>query len=1081
MARLHLTLLGGFEARVDPGGPVAFARQKVEALLAFLAVRPGQLHRRDTLASLLWSDAPSARARASLRTGLAELRTALGPVPSCLVERGDGVGLDPTAVDVDVARFEALVADGGPVALVEAGTLYRGDLLEGVRVVEAPFEEWLMAERERLRELALEALARLLAGQVKAEAHARAVQTALRLVALDPLQESAHRALMRLYLRLGRRGAGLRQYQACLDVLRRELGAEPEPETRALYLELLQSATLPDNSEAAVAVEPGGEPAIHAAPFLGRADDMVRLGRAYEEARRGRTPVVMVTGEAGVGKTRLIEELVATLSPSDTRVVIGRAHETESHLPFGVWVHALRSPGVDADVRRLAQRRRARRGELARLLPELGGEVEAQAVTGDVGRLFEALAEVIRELGRSGLLLVLEDLHWADPSSLRFLAFLARRLEGLPIAVVASAREEELVGVPVLKEVLAELEREGRSARLGLSALAPDATRALVRSLARTGTDPARLDRLGDEIVRVSEGYPFMVVESMRAVAEGGTTAATAGVPLPERVRDTVAGRLERLSERGRRLTSLAAVIDREFEFRVLQLASGLDPVETASAVEELVGRRILHAVGERLDFSHDWIRRAALDRVLSPVRPALHEAVGRAIETLHADRLDEVHDRLAHHFAQAGNAGSAVRYLRRFAEAASRRYALDDAVALLREALEHAARLPAAERDGARVRISVQLATTLSVAGRFREIRELLEPLRDGVEGLDDPALAGPYFARLALTLSLLGDHAGGDSAARRAEAEAHRSGDRVTLGMARYVLAVEAFTTGHGTEGLTHARESVALLEAAGHHPWIPQAWWILGFTQYQLGEIDEAIQSQSRLASVAETLGDDGWQATALWSTALCHLARGDVEAAEDTARRSLARAPDASNRATAEALLALAAAEVGDVARATPLLEESARRLEAFRLRQAVVTVALAGAYREMGRLAEARAAAGSALELGRQASFAWARAAAERELGRIALADRDRDGSRRHLDAARELFAAIPARIELARTHLDLAQLEDGNDAAARASARRADLEAALRLFHAARAPRLVDRARQLAAALGVPLAPSSAD
>src|SRR5262245_14744078 len=127
MARLHLALLGGFEARVEPGGPVAFARQKVEALLAYLALRPGQLHRRDTLASLLWSDAPSARARASLRTGLAELRTVLAPVPSCLIERRDGIGLDPATVDVDVARFEALLAGGTPSALAEAAALYRGD------------------------------------------------------------------------------------------------------------------------------------------------------------------------------------------------------------------------------------------------------------------------------------------------------------------------------------------------------------------------------------------------------------------------------------------------------------------------------------------------------------------------------------------------------------------------------------------------------------------------------------------------------------------------------------------------------------------------------------------------------------------------------------------------------------------------------------------------------------------------------------------------------------------------------------------------------------------------------------------
>src|SRR6185436_12175514 len=497
MTRLHLALLGSFDARLDPGGRLTLARQKVAALLAFLASTPGRLHRRDTLAALLWADAPGPRARQSLRTALAELRLALAPVSSCLIERGDAVGLDSDSVDVDVARFEALLATGGPAALEQAAGIYRGELLEGLRVAETPFEEWLMAERERLRELALEALARILAGHIRADALAQAVQTALR------------------------------QYQVCLDALRRELGTEPEAETRALYLELLQSAGSPALPEAAVASPgPVEAPAVYPAPLVGRAGDLARLGQAYEAARRGGPPVLALIGEAGIGKTRLLDELVATLSPQDARVVVGRAYETESQLPFGVWIHTLRERGVLSDIRRYVERHRTRLGELARLLPELASlEAEPAGVTTDPGRLFEALSEVVRELARSGLLLVLEDLHWADDSSLRFLAFLARRVEGASVVIVVSAREEELAGSPLLQQVLAELEREGHGVKTRLTPLSHEATLALVRALARAGTDPASLERLGEEMWRVSEGYPFMVVESMRALAEGGTTA----------------------------------------------------------------------------------------------------------------------------------------------------------------------------------------------------------------------------------------------------------------------------------------------------------------------------------------------------------------------------------------------------------------------------------------------------------------------------------------------------------------------------------------------------------------------------
>ncbi len=141
-------------------------------------------------------------------------------------------------MDVDVALFERLVADGRPAALEQVAGVYRGDLLAGLALAERPFEEWLMSERERLHELAIQALGRLLAHQQKAGAAEPAVQTGLRLLALDPLQEPVHRAVMRLYARLGRREAALRQYQLCVDALKRELSTPPEAETTQLFQEI---------------------------------------------------------------------------------------------------------------------------------------------------------------------------------------------------------------------------------------------------------------------------------------------------------------------------------------------------------------------------------------------------------------------------------------------------------------------------------------------------------------------------------------------------------------------------------------------------------------------------------------------------------------------------------------------------------------------------------------------------------------------------------------------------------------------------------------------------------------------------
>src|SRR6266545_959212 len=182
MGRLTLSLLGGFQARLDSGPPLVVPA-KAQALLAYLGARPGQAHPRDKLAALLWGGTGQEQARSNLRHTLFTIRQAMrGVSPGLLVAEAQGVALEPAAADVDVHSFEKLVAEGTEEAFERAAALYQGELLEGLSVDEPPFEEWLLAERERLRELALEALARLLAHQAKSQATERAIQPALRLL-----------------------------------------------------------------------------------------------------------------------------------------------------------------------------------------------------------------------------------------------------------------------------------------------------------------------------------------------------------------------------------------------------------------------------------------------------------------------------------------------------------------------------------------------------------------------------------------------------------------------------------------------------------------------------------------------------------------------------------------------------------------------------------------------------------------------------------------------------------------------------------------------------------------------------------
>jgi DNA-binding SARP family transcriptional activator/predicted ATPase len=724
MARLTLALFGGFQGHLGASTPLTLPTRKTQALLAFLALPPGRSHARAKLASLLWGGMREPQARNGLRQALFTLRKALGAEPPALLTDGESVALAPTAVEVDVAEFERYVAEDTPAALERAGDLYRGELLEGLALQEAPFEEWLFAERERLRELALGALARLFRHQRTAGASQAALQTALRLLALDPLQEPVHRAVMRLYLLLGRRASALRQYQICLGVLQRELDLEPETTTKQLYQEILRQRPSPaatdlEPSAAAPVVPPEARtvPLSRELPLVGRVTEIQQvreiLGRTWE----GQGSVVALIGEAGVGKTRLLAELAAEAGGRGGRVLVGRCYEAEQILPFAVWVDAFRAGRLGDDRELLEGLPPGWRAEVARLLPELGvaGQGPAQSPV-DYRQLFEGVVQLVRHLVvRQPLVLLLEDLHWGDEMSLRLLSFVGRRLERWPLMIVGTAREEDLARAALLRRTLDELARDKHLAELRLAPLSKDDTVALVRALARGQHGEGVTSGLAEQVWLISEGNPFAVVETVRAIPEGFVPDPSTKLAVPPRVRDVIAGHLDALSEGGRELTTIAAVIGREFDFPLLCHSAGLAESEAAESLEELVRRRVLHSVGERFDFTHDRIREVAYGRLLRERQRVLHGRIAESMEALYADQLADQVERLAHHAARGHLGDKAVGYLHQAGAKAFGNSAHVEALAYFSQALDVlGTRAPGPTRDRAELSLRLALGPAL-------------------------------------------------------------------------------------------------------------------------------------------------------------------------------------------------------------------------------------------------------------------------------------------------------------------------------------------------------------------------------
>jgi DNA-binding SARP family transcriptional activator len=1039
VARLVLRLLGGFDASLEaPGSAVALPTRKVQALLAYLALSPGQRHPRDKLTSLLWGELRAGQARNNLRQALFALRRALTPVaPGPLRLEADTVALEAAAVDVDALRFEQRLARGSPAALEGAVELYRGDLLAGLRVQSEPFEEWLLAERERLRELALEALARLLAHRQRAGEHEAAVQTALRLLTLDPLQEPVHRTLMRLYARLGRRGAALRQYQACVDVLRKELGLEPEPRTRRLYRLILRRAA-PEGTRSYVVdhgiLAPGVLPA--GLPLVGRAAELAGLHAALGAARNGTGGLVAVLGDAGIGKTRLLTELVADATRQGFQVLVGRAHESERILPFGPWLDALQGTSRATEPDGLPA---TWQPELWALFPDLApGRAAPGTSERDARRLFEGMTRLLERLAQpKPLLCVLEDLHWADDMSLRLLAVASRGLRDRRALIAWSARTDDPEEGRGVEQALDELGHDGRLVTIRLTPLSRDATFSIAHALTGARVDPTDRDRLAEHAWVASEGNPFVAVETLRALVADGGDPSDVLAP-PEGVQALVRRRLERLSARGRHLVTVAAVIGREFDFTLLAEASGLGVRDAAGGVEELVRRGLLLAVGEQLEFPHDWLRRVALGEILPPIRRMLHRGVAEALETVHAGRLTPHVLAIGLHFEEAGVWARAVSYLRQAGTQALGRAGYREAALAFERALRALGNLSEGLQASAEaVDLRRELNDALVPLGEYRSALDHLREAERLALALGDQARLARVLSEMCARLRNVGEHDGAVATGRRAAGLAASLGDQE-------LEAAIAFRLGQAHLGVGEFQEAARLLRhaldlehggASGDRSrkgrvmtrvWLARALTGLGAFEEALIHGEEAVRQ-----SVAR--GDP--YALTMAQAFLGHLmvTRRDLTRAipllGETVR--IARAADIPDTlSSAIGALGQALVLAGRVPEGVPLLEQVVVDDLRRGVAHAFCMLRLAEGYLRAGRLDEALERATRALELarthGERAGEAWATWL----VGEIRCAAVPSDPARAeaHYRGALTLAQELGMRPLVARCHVSLGRL-----------------------------------------------------
>ncbi|MBK8021063.1 MAG: AAA family ATPase [Chloroflexi bacterium] len=721
----RIQLLGTFSLEFH-GRLVTIASPRLQALLAHLILNRSEAHTRQRLAFLLWPDSSESQAHTNLRTLIHRLYSVFPEAGDLLDIDTHTLALRDASAQIDVGEFEEAAKeaavwtnDPSAVATLErAVNAYTGDLLPEC------YDEWLLPERDRLRTLYLTVLEQLATRLEQGRQYGPALVQARKLAHLDPTNEIACLMLMRLHLLTGDPASALRAYHTCVTALRTELGAEPGDKLTGAYQRLVAAETPLPSTRTPVT--------MHALlPLVGRDREWRRLQTAWQAANAGQPRLLLVWGEAGIGKTRLAEELLQWAGRQGIITATGRCYAAEGELTFAPVTAIIQADRLRAGLSHLDAEWKA---EITRLIPDLpvSGPL---ARTSDTlpphwkrQRLFEGLARAVLGAGRP-VILLFDDLQWCDRDSLEWLHFLLRHDPQGRLLIIGTVRVEEVTAEHALHPLLDSLRRESRVVEMTLGPLSRQETAELAGHVARHALEVAAADALFDE----TEGNPLFVVEMLRAgaredaeelnsVPAAGHPAASTQVGLPPGIHATVARRLRQLTPAAQALVEAAAVIGRSFTFPVVAQTVDLDPGAVVRALDELWQRHIVREHGQdAYDFTHGKLCAVAYTDLSSARRKHLHRRVAEALEAAYLPDVGPVSGQIALHFERAGMPTRARSYHQQAAAYSRKLFANEIAIAHYRHAL---ALTPPAEQ-GDRAALYDQLGEVLHFIGRYEEARE--------------------------------------------------------------------------------------------------------------------------------------------------------------------------------------------------------------------------------------------------------------------------------------------------------------------------------------------------------------------
>jgi DNA-binding SARP family transcriptional activator len=903
--------------------PLRVTRRKSRALVYYLAAREGPVAR-DHLLPIFWADLDRPSALQNLRTTLYGVRKALGAA----LEVSDETLALRAAVDVDALIFERrLKAPPESLSDLEATLgLYRGDFLADFSLPDsARYLNWVVTERERFRRLLVRGLTALSQQYGDRGDYRRALEALSRALTFNPLQEDLQREALRLHYQAGDRAGAIQRYDQLRKLLDEEMGVPPMKATRELYdaiitdrLPVAPSSPVPRRSDASGAIPPSRE---HPLPFIGRTRAISVLQGAISQNK-----LAVIEGEPGIGKTRLAEEYIRN---TKTLALIGAGRELERSLPYQPMIEALRGllehPGWPS-LRDRLDLAPVWMAEAARLLPELlEGRPRLRPVDqkAEESRLWEGLTRLLHALVKiRPVTLFLDDLHWADESTLALLGYLLRRSERAPISFLAATRDP--VSRSPLASLLTALTREGRLTRVELSRLTDEEINLLAQRLSQSNATS-----LAEWLTKTSEGIPFVLAEAVRDLRNRGNlkpdgTLERQALPeaplLPQTVHDTLKGRLATLSETARRVLDVAVAVGREFDFEVVERAAGLSDSAALDALDELQAAYLIYPVGGglRFRFDHNLTMEVAYRDIGEPRHRRLHRRVAMALESLYRQRLDEFAGLLAWHFGEGKDWERAAPYAYQAGQQAFELAAWKEAAAFYEQALRgideirrfdvlmalgqarfqggdgvgaaEAFKLAVNQAEkhddtGRAAEARLELARSFIPQARYAEVIQLARTVRE--EGEQEQVLQAEVLWGTALSIEGE-DLAGAEEHLKRAEVVCTDCGTLETLAHIEFELGSVAAQQGDLPEAVRRYRQALSAAEQsasdAGSNREI-LAYNNLAYHLHLMGDAEAEAHAQKGLKLI-EDRGALGLKPYLLSTLGEIALASGDLESAEES---------------------------------------------------------------------------------------------------------------------------------------------------------------------------------------------------